>query len=132
VNHLVDSFPCRAWGIARTAGAASTTTSATCVALSSFGAFYAQSVAIEVLAVELLDQSIGNFFVVNIGESKATTRSRFSIENGFEADSLPHAGELGLQLFGFECLRQVADVKTHAHETGEREKKTAYQADRCR
>ena len=77
-----------------------------------------KSIASEVFAVELLNHGICDFLVVDVGEAEPATGTCFAVENSLEANSLPDAGELSFKLFALKILRQIADVKTHAHETG--------------
>ena len=95
-----------------------TAASAAGVVVASLRTLDTKSVASEVFAVELLNHGISDFLVVDVGEAETATGTGFAVENSLEANSLPDAGELSFKLFALKILRQIADVKTHAHETG--------------
>ena len=96
----------------------STSPTAAGIAVAPLWAFDTECIPSEFLAVELLNHSISDFFVIDVCEAEAPAGTGFTVENGLEANPLPNAGELSFKLLALKILRQIADVKTHAHETG--------------
>ena len=113
MDNLVDGL---AGHLGLTVAAAVGTAAIATTILPSLGALDPQGAATEVFAIQLLNHSIGNFLVVDVGEAESTGRSGFAIQNRFEPDSLSNTLEQSSQLLFVKGLRQVADVQADAHE----------------